>query len=157
MVLLGIAVVSHFGALPVTIGFVYPLVAIVAFIAGALAPLPLFPAGLHARRAGAIVLAEGVLVASKAGLPGISTTYVTGTLITAMTRGLSHGASGEHRRDAARNLWVIVAYVGGASLGALLFLAFNRNVLILPTLASPASPSGSTAGPSTLSGQPRRL
>ena len=168
MVLLGIAVVSLFSALPITIGFVYPLVAIVAFIAGAVAPLPLFPAGLHARRAATVVLAEGVLVAiaaiafallrapfvvplcialvsfamgaqsmvaSKAGLPGISTTYVTGTLITALTRGLSHGATDEHRRDAVRNIWVIVAYIGGASLGALLFLAFNRNVLILPTLA----------------------
>jgi len=168
MVLLGIAVVSRVGPLPITIGFLYPLVAIVAFIAGAVAPLPLFPAGLHARRAGAVVLAEGVLVAiaavafalfhgplvmplcialvsfamgaqsmvaSKAGLPGISTTYVTGTLITALTRGLSHGATDEHRRDALRNLWVIVAYVGGAALGTLLFLAFNRNVLILPALS----------------------
>jgi uncharacterized membrane protein YoaK (UPF0700 family) len=168
MVLLGIAVVSRFGTLPVTIGFVYPLIAIVAFIAGAVAPLPLFPAGLHARRAAAVVLAEGILaaiaalafalihapfvvplcialvsfamgaqsmVASKAGLPGISTTYVTGTLITALTRGLSHGASDEHRRDALRNVWVIVAYIGGASLGALMFLAFHRNVLLLPALS----------------------
>jgi uncharacterized membrane protein YoaK (UPF0700 family) len=168
MVLLGIAVVSRFGTLPVTIGFVYPLFAIVAFIAGAVAPLPLFPAGLHARRAAAVVLAEGILaaiaalafalihapfvvplcialvsfamgaqsmVASKAGLPGISTTYVTGTLITALTRGLSHGASDEHRRDALRNVWVIVAYIGGASLGALMFLAFHRNVLLLPALS----------------------
>ncbi len=171
MVLLGIAVVSRFGPLPVTIGFVYPLIAIVAFIAGAVAPLPLFPAGLHARRAGAVVLAEGVLVAiaaiafalfhgplvipvcialvsfamgaqsmvaSKAGLPGISTTYVTGTLITALTRGLSHGATDEHRRDAVRNGWVIVAYIGGAALGTLLYIAFDRNVLILPALAFPA-------------------
>jgi uncharacterized membrane protein YoaK (UPF0700 family) len=168
MVLLGIAVVSRFGTLPITIGYVYPLIAIVAFIAGALAPLPLFPGGLHARRAAAVVLAEGILaaiaaiafalihapfvvplciglvsfamgaqsmVASKAGLPGISTTYVTGTLITALTRGLSHGASDEHRRDAVRNVWVIFAYVGGASLGALLFLAFHRNVLLLPALS----------------------
>jgi uncharacterized membrane protein YoaK (UPF0700 family) len=168
MVLLGIAVVSHFGTLPVTIGYVYPLIAIVAFIAGALAPLPLFPHGLHARRAGAVVFGEGVLaaiaaiafalfhapfvlplcialisfamgaqsmVASKAGLPGISTTYVTGTLITALTRGLSHGASDEHRRDAVRNVWVIVAYIGGASLGALLFIALHRKVLILLALA----------------------
>src|ERR1700677_3951820 len=168
MVLLGIAVVSRFGTLPITIGFVFPLIAILAFILGALAPLPLFPDGLHARRAAGIVLAEGVLaaiaaiifalihapfvvplcialvsfamgaqsmVASKAGLPGISTTYVTGTLITALTRGLSHGASDEHRRDAVRNVWVIVAYIGGASLGALLFLAFHRNVLLLPALS----------------------
>ena len=168
MVLLGIAVVSRFGTLPVTIGWVGPLIAIVTFIAGALAPLPLFPAGLHARRAGGVIFAEGVLiaiaalalalvhapwvvplciglisfamgaqsmVASKAGLPGISTTYVTGTLITAMTRGLSHGATDEHRTDAVRNIWVIFAYIGGASLGALLFLAFHRNVLWLPAVA----------------------
>jgi uncharacterized membrane protein YoaK (UPF0700 family) len=168
MVLLGIALVSRFGTLPVTIGLIYPLVAIVAFIAGALATLPLFPSGLHARRAGAVVLAEGVLVAiaaiafaffhdpfvvplcialvsfamgaqsmvaSKAGLPGISTTYVTGTLITALTRGLSHGATDEHRRDAVRNVWVIVGYIGGASLGTLLFIAFHRTVLLLPTIA----------------------
>src|ERR1700761_8404631 len=63
MVLLGIAVISHFGTLPVAIGWVSPLIAIVAFIAGAVAPLPLFPSGLHARRAGGVVLAEGVLVA----------------------------------------------------------------------------------------------
>jgi len=88
MVLLGIAVVSRFGALPITIGFVTPLIAIVAFIAGAAAPLPLFPAGLHARRS-----------------------------------------------DALRNICVIVAYIGGASLGALLFLAFQRKVLLFPTLA----------------------
>jgi uncharacterized membrane protein YoaK (UPF0700 family) len=168
MVLLGIAVIARFGTLPVTIGFVSPLIAILAFIAGALAPLPLFPAGLHARRAGAVVLAEGVLfaiaaiafafihgpfvvplcialvsfamgaqsmVASKAALPGISTTYVTGTLITALTRGLSHGTPDEHRRDAVRNVWVIIAYIGGAALGALLFLIFHRNVLILPAIA----------------------
>jgi uncharacterized membrane protein YoaK (UPF0700 family) len=168
MVLLGIAVVARFGTLPVTIGFVSPLIAIVTFIVGALAPLPLFPAGLHARRAGVVVLVEGLLVAiaaiafafirepfvvpvciglvsfamgaqsmvaSKAGLPGISTTYVTGTLITALTRGLSHGATDEHRGDAVRNVWVIVAYIGGASLGALLFLIFHHNVLLLPALS----------------------
>jgi uncharacterized membrane protein YoaK (UPF0700 family) len=133
MVLLGIAVVSRFGTLPITIGWINPLIAIVTFIAGALAPLPLFPAGLQARRAALVSTAEGVLItvaaltfalvhasfvtplciallgfamgaqsmlASKAGLPGISTTYVTGTLITALTRGLSHGATDEHRRDA---------------------------------------------------------
>ncbi len=168
MVLLGIAVVTRFGTLPVTIGFLSPLIAILAFIAGALAPLPLFPAGLHARRAGAVVLVEGVLVAiaaiayafihasfvvplcialvsfamgaqsmvaSKAALPGISTTYVTGTLITAITRGLSHGASDEHRRDAVRNVWVLFAYIGGASLGALLYIALHHKVLLLLAVA----------------------
>ena len=168
MVLFGIAIAERFGTLPVTIGYLFPLIAILTFIAGALAPLPLFPAGLHARRAGVVVLAEGVLiavaalafalihepwvvplciglmsfamgaqsmVASKAGLPGISTTYVTGTLITALTRGLSHGATDEHRIDALRNVWVIVAYIGGASIGALLFLAFHHNVLLLPAVA----------------------
>jgi uncharacterized membrane protein YoaK (UPF0700 family) len=168
MVLLGIAVVTRFAALPVTIGFVSPLIAILAFIAGALAPLPLFPAGLHARRAGAVVLLEGVLfgiaailyafvhgpfvvpfcialvsfamgaqsmVASKAALPGISTTYVTGTLITALTRGLSHGSPDEHRRDAVRNVWVIIAYIGGASLGAVLFVAFHHRVLLILAVA----------------------
>lgn len=168
MVLLGIAVVSHFGTLPVAIGWVYPLIAIVTFIAGAVAPLPLFPGGLVARRAAAVVTVEGLLVAiaaatyafiqapfvtplcialvsfamgaqsmvaSKAALPGISTTYVTGTLITALTRGLSSNAPVDHRRDALRNVWVIVAYVGGASLGALLFLIFHRGVLLVPTVA----------------------
>ncbi len=168
MVLLGIAAVTRFGTLPVTIGFVAPLIAILAFMAGALAPLPLFPAGLHARRAGAVVLGEGVLVAiaaiayafihapfvvplcialvsfamgaqsmvaSKAALPGISTTYVTGTLITAMTRGLSHGAPDEHRRDAVRNVWVLFAYIGGASLGALLYIALHHKVLLLLAVA----------------------
>ena len=167
MVLLGIAVVARFGTLPVTIGFISPLVAILAFIAGAIAPLPLFPAGLHARRAGAVMLVEGALigiaaiayafvhapyvvfvcialvsfamgaqsmVASKAALPGISTTYVTGTLITALTRGLSYGATAENRRDALRNVWVLVAYIGGASLGALLYLTLHHRVLLLLAL-----------------------
>ena len=165
MVLLGIAVVSHFAILPIAIGWLFPLVAIVAFILGALGPLPLFPQGLHGRRAGAVVLVEGVLlaiaavvfalsphapwvlpvcialmsfamgaqsmVASKAALPGISTTYVTGTLITALTRGLAQNAPESYRLDAMRNMWVIVAYIGGAALGAFLFLYLRHNVLIL--------------------------
>lgn len=132
MVLLGIAVVSRFGTLPVTIGFVYPLIAIAA-IAFALFRDPLIVPLCIALVSFAIGAQS--MVTSKAGLPGISTTYVTGTLITAMTRGLSHGAPDEHRRDAARNLWVIFAYVGGASIGALLFLYFHHNVLLLPAVA----------------------
>ncbi|MGC1760425.1 MAG: YoaK family protein, partial [Candidatus Cybelea sp.] len=43
------------------------------------------------------------IIASKAGIPGISTTYVTGTLVTAVTRLFARGPRDERRRDAERD------------------------------------------------------
>lgn len=69
------------------------------------------------------------VVASKAGLPGISTTYVTGTLVTAITRGLSAGSDDRDHKDATRALWTWTAYLLGATAGTLFFLALQRAAL----------------------------
>jgi uncharacterized membrane protein YoaK (UPF0700 family) len=165
-VLLGIAISAHFGAMK-SQGVLPPLIAIVAFIVGASAALPVLRAGFDARRAGAIVAAEAILialagigfaslggpvgvplsiafaslamgaqsiVATKAGLPGISTTYVTGTLVTAITRGLVSGAQDRGRRDAAHAAWTWVVYLAGAAVGTVLYIALYRAAL-LPTVA----------------------
>ena len=161
-VLLGIALASRFGAVPRNLGIVPPLIAIAAFVVGAIAALPVFRAKVDARRAAVIVAAESVLVAlasvafggfaegfvvplcivlvsfsmgaqsvvaSKACLAGISTTYVTGTLVTAITRGLAGGSDGGARRQAARAAWAWTAYLAGAAMGTLLLIVLHRAAL----------------------------
>jgi uncharacterized membrane protein YoaK (UPF0700 family) len=161
-VLLGIAIASRLGVVPRTVGIVPPLVAIAAFVVGAIAALPVLRAQFELRRAARIVLAEAVLVglaslafdglrndfviplcivlvsfamgaqsivAAKAGLPGISTTYVTGTLVTAVTKGLFAGSDDLGRRQAARAARTWVVYLAGAALGGLLFIGFHRAAL----------------------------
>jgi uncharacterized membrane protein YoaK (UPF0700 family) len=163
-VLLGIAIGAKFGVVPANIGVAPPLVAIAAFVVGAIAAVPIFRSGFAQLRAAAVVLAEGVLVAvagaafaghvpglgimscivlvsfamgaqsivaERAGLPGISTTYVTGTLITAVVRRFSAG--GRHRSQAAQDVWSWVAYLAGAVAGTLLIVALHRGAL-LPTV-----------------------
>ncbi len=166
-VLLGIAVAAKFGSVPISLGIVAPLIAIAAFVLGAIAALPIFRVAFDARRAAAVVLAEAVLVgiasvafsmlrgeyvvplcialvsfsmgaqsivAVRANLPGITTTYVTGTLITAITRGLAAGASGQRRRQAARDAWAWLAYLGGAIGGTLLLIALHHAALLVPAI-----------------------
>lgn len=161
-VLLGIAIAARFGVVPGSLGIGPPLIAIVAFISGAIVAVPIFPSGFDARRAAAVVLAEGGLVAIasltfsgfhgdfavpicivlvsfsmgaqsvvalKAGLPGISTTYVTGTLVTAIARGFYAGTD-EPRRLAAHDAFAWFAYLGGATGGTLLLLTLHHAALV---------------------------
>lgn len=61
--LLGIAIVARFTGIHSTLGVVPPLVAVATFVAGALAAVPMFPAGWNARRAALTVLGEAALIA----------------------------------------------------------------------------------------------
>ena len=70
------------------------------------------------------------LVAAKAGIPGIATTYVTGTIVTAISRGLAHDAQDEHRRESGHNVWIWFVYCAGGAGGALLFAIFYRAGLL---------------------------
>ena len=74
------------------------------------------------------------IVAVRAGLPGIATTYVTGTLITAITRELAPGASEQDRRKAAHDAWAWAAYLGGAIIGTLLLIALHHAALLIPAI-----------------------
>lgn len=164
-VLLGIAVAAKFGPVPVSLGIVPPLIAIAAFIVGAIAALPIFRVGFDTRHAAGVVFTEAVLVALasvafsilrgeyvvplcialvsfsmgaqsivavRAGVPGIPTTYITGTLITAITRGLSTGTSEQGRRQATHDAWAWLAYLGGAIAGAFLLIALHHAALSIP-------------------------
>jgi len=70
------------------------------------------------------------IVASKAGIPGISTTYVTGTLITAVTRLFARGRHDERSRDVERDALAWLAYLCGAGMGTLLLIVFHRAALL---------------------------
>jgi uncharacterized membrane protein YoaK (UPF0700 family) len=162
-VLLGIAIVARFTGIHSTLGIVPPLLAVAAFVVGALAAVPMFPAGWDARRAALTVLAEAALVAvagiafllihsdgavlfsialvsfamgaqslvaARAGRPGIATTYVTGTIVTAIARGFAHDAKDEHRRESIHNVWIWFVYCAGAAGGALLFAVFHHAGLL---------------------------
>ena len=73
------------------------------------------------------------IVASKAGIPGISTTYVTGTLVTAVTRLVARGPRDE-RRDAERDALAWLAYLCGAAVGTVLLILFHRAALLPPVI-----------------------
>ena len=162
-VLLGIAIASRVGYLPMNLGIVPPLISIAAFVAGAVIGVPLMGAYFSARRAAAIVGGEAVVVAiagvlfafvdrdfviplcimlvsfalgaqsvaaSKAGFGGVSTTYVTGTLVNAVMRSFS--SKTEDHQDAARDVWVWITYLLGAFGGAVL-LVFLHKAALFPT------------------------
>ena len=74
------------------------------------------------------------IVASKAGIPGISTTYVTGTLVTAVTRLFASGPHDERSRDAERDALAWLAYLCGAAVGTLLLILFHRAALLPPVI-----------------------
>ncbi len=74
------------------------------------------------------------IVAFKAGIPGISTTYVTGTLVTAVTRLFASGPHDEHSRDAERDALSWLAYLCGAGVGTLLLILFHRAALLPPVI-----------------------
>jgi uncharacterized membrane protein YoaK (UPF0700 family) len=74
------------------------------------------------------------IVASKASIPGISTTYVTGTLVTAVTRLFASERHDERSRDAGRDALVWLAYLCGAAAGTLLLIPFGRAALLPPVI-----------------------
>jgi uncharacterized membrane protein YoaK (UPF0700 family) len=59
------------------------------------------------------------VVAVRLGLPGVSTTYVTGTLITAIVALLGTPPGADERRQVAPNVWTWVLYLAGAVAGTL--------------------------------------
>src|SRR5262249_7294766 len=63
------------------------------------------------------------VIAAKAGLPGISTTYVTGTLVTAVVRGFSADSGPQQHTEARRDAAAWCAYLSGAVIGTLLYIA----------------------------------
>jgi uncharacterized membrane protein YoaK (UPF0700 family) len=67
------------------------------------------------------------VAATKARLAGVSTTYVTGTLITAVMKSFSSKV--EDRQDALRGVWVWITYLAGALGGALLLVFLHRAAL----------------------------
>ena len=76
-----------------------------------------------------IAMGAQSLVAAKAGLPGISTTYITGTLVTAVMRGLSSGGDPVRRSEAKHDMYSWVAYFVGAFAGALLVMFLRTYAL----------------------------
>ncbi|MGA9418378.1 MAG: YoaK family protein [Candidatus Cybelea sp.] len=74
------------------------------------------------------------IIASKAGIPGISTTYVTGTLVTAVTRLFARGPRDERRRDAERDALAWLAYLCGAAVGTVSLMLFHRAALLPPVI-----------------------
>ncbi|MGB6644341.1 MAG: YoaK family protein [Candidatus Cybelea sp.] len=83
-----------------------------------------------------VSIAMGVqsIVAFKAGIPGISTTYVTGSLVTAVTSLFASGPHDERSRDAARDALAWLAYLGGAALGTVLLILFHSAALLPPVI-----------------------
>jgi uncharacterized membrane protein YoaK (UPF0700 family) len=81
---------------------------------------------------GLVSLAMGAqsIVASKARLPGISTTYVTGTLVTALRRLFATRAPKSRSRDVKRDAFAWLAYLCGAAAGTLLLIPFHRAALL---------------------------
>jgi uncharacterized membrane protein YoaK (UPF0700 family) len=70
------------------------------------------------------------IVAFKAGIPGVATTYVTGTLITAVTRLFGSGLRHEGSLDARRDALAWLAYLCGAVVGTFLLVLFHRAALL---------------------------
>ena len=64
---------------------------------GGLSLRPLRRSGAVRHRRGQLRDGCAKLVAARAGRPGIATTYVTGTIVTAIARGFAHDARDEHR------------------------------------------------------------
>ncbi|HTA37616.1 MAG TPA: YoaK family protein [Candidatus Acidoferrales bacterium] len=57
------------------------------------------------------------VVAVRLGVPGVSTTYVTGTLVTAVVDFLGVPRALDERREAVPNIWTWALYLGGAAAG----------------------------------------
>lgn len=74
------------------------------------------------------------IVASAAGIPGISTTYVTGTLVTAVTRLFASGRHDGRSRDVKRDALAWLAYLCGAGIGTLLLIPLHRAALLPPAI-----------------------
>lgn len=161
-VLLGITLVQLWHPLGLTGGPAGHLVAIASFALGAAgAVLFLRKAELTARVVASVVGAEACLatlaflarhagytsvvmlaaaagaqsvLAVKAGVPGISTAYVTGTIVRAVSDAMNQGEP-KHLRRGAATAAAWAAYGGGAALGALAFLALRERALLAAAAA----------------------
>lgn len=166
-VLLGIALASMLGHVSSKLGVAPPGIAILAFVAGAVATAPILRRGFDASRAGTIVAVESAIVAlagilfafwhappviplciallsftmgaqsvavAKAGLPGITSTYVTGTMITGIMRAIAARNDEQHdrhRREAANDGIAWIAYLAGAVIGTTLLLTLRQYALLV--------------------------
>jgi uncharacterized membrane protein YoaK (UPF0700 family) len=74
------------------------------------------------------------IVAAKAGLPGISTTYVTGSLVTAVVSAFGSGGDRRRKREAGHDTLAWVGYLAGAVLGTLCVIGLRRFALWPTTL-----------------------
>lgn len=81
---------------------------------------------------GSLAMGAQSIVASTADLPGISTTYVTGTLVTAITRLFSSDMPAKRTREADDDGLAWLAYLGGAIVGTVLLVLLRRNALFPP-------------------------
>lgn len=121
------------------------MIAVVLLLGGAAL---LFHVGPASHALPAIALLSGVMgvqsvVAVRAGVPGVSTTYVTGTLVTAMVDLFGTAPTPERRRAGATNvaawgLYLLGALLGTAALGWLgdraLWVPAAVVALLLPML-----------------------
>ncbi len=159
-VLLGIGIASRLGYLPTSLGVAPPLIAIGAFVVGAVLTVLFMGEGFEGRRAAALVAVEGVVIGvagiafafltadyvvplcialvslmmgaqsvavSKARIAGISTTYVTGTLVTGVMK--ANSKEPKDHRDAALDGWVWITYLVGATAGAAMLIVFHHHAL----------------------------
>jgi uncharacterized membrane protein YoaK (UPF0700 family) len=74
------------------------------------------------------------IVAAKAGLPGISTTYVTGSLVTAVVNAFGAGGDPGRKRIAGHDTMAWIGYLAGAIGGTLCVVGLGRFALWPTTL-----------------------
>jgi uncharacterized membrane protein YoaK (UPF0700 family) len=159
VVLLGLGLVGMLHHLPGKIGAGLPALAVVAFACGTAAAVFIAKRGnrerayvlwaeamlaaaavaLKAYPPAAIALLSAAMGAQSAaaaeiGLAGISTTYITGTLVTGVLRSL-RPRSGDDRRVARHDVASLGLYLGGAVLGAGAFLLWHVDALWAVPLA----------------------
>jgi uncharacterized membrane protein YoaK (UPF0700 family) len=73
------------------------------------------------------------VVAVRAGVPGVSTTFVTGTLVRSIVDALGTPAATPQLHDEARtNAWVWACYLAGATAGAVALRAMGAPALWIP-------------------------
>ncbi|HEY5340598.1 MAG TPA: YoaK family protein [Candidatus Aquilonibacter sp.] len=159
VVLLGVGLVGMIHHLPGAVDAGMPMLALAAFACGVAAVVAFARKGQ--RKRAIVLVSEAVLsaaaaalwmhppaaiallslamgaqsaAASQIGLAGISTTYVTGTLVTGILRAL-RPRPGDDRLDARSDFTALGCYLAGAALGAGAFVLCHGNALWPASLA----------------------